>query len=272
MGSAPDERPNEPKLRAHRTGRLGIVLAAAFTLILGGWSLAFEPVAGAEFLLSDAGGTMLVGYGRLGDQGLEIRLADDTEQMRIIVVSPDGSADSYRGVLRDGRLELVSEDGAHFDLADSLAGQDLSLTLTWSDGAAAVVPPSDAAATDAEASSNSPNLPSETDASETDASETDASDPEAGGSGETAEDPEAPGRSSDAPGRSDGTDGPGRSDPPGRPDSPGRSDPPGLDGRDLPPGRNLTVNPDLFGEGHDDASTDEGDADGATELGEWEAP
>lgn len=206
--------------RRRRRARVHALCAFIAVFALVGWGLAFDPPVGTELMLADDGGRTLIGYGLVEEGGLRLELSSDTRELRVIVVGPDGEARTYRGILADGRLELLVDGSPSVDVADALAERGRSLTLALPNVPEVLVTPRGRTA---------PAVADEGEREDEPVADRPARDEPAAAASGGAEDDD-PGRSDDAPGRSG--DAPGRSgDAPGNSDdAPGRSDPPARPG------------------------------------------
>lgn len=143
---------------------------------------AFSPPIGSEVLITDSSGGRFVGYGTLSESGLDLELSEELSELRVVVVTPEGSSQPYRGRWNGASLTLIDEDGGEVDVAAALADEGRMLSLRWSDGRRQVVLP---------------------DAAPERAGDGGAGDGGAGdASPEDTPEEEAPGRSADAPGDS----------------------------------------------------------------------
>ncbi|MDZ7801938.1 MAG: hypothetical protein U5K81_14255 [Trueperaceae bacterium] len=147
------------------------VLALACTA----WVLAFSPPLGSEVLITDTSGSRFVGYGTLSESGLNLELSEELAEFRVVVVTPEGASQPYRGRWNGQSLTLTDAGGSEVDVAAALADEGRILSLSWPDGRRQVVLP---------------------DAMPSQASDGGAAD----AAPEGAPDDDAPGRSADAPG------------------------------------------------------------------------
>ena len=104
-----------------------LVLAA--DLLLGhAWAL--QPTNGTEVILTDGEGHRLVGYGVVKDGFLMLRLGSSTESFVLVMLTPDGSVQSYQGVRGAGGALLVDlPDGSRESLSALLSKNDVGLRV-----------------------------------------------------------------------------------------------------------------------------------------------
>lgn len=132
-----------PRARPRPARRLRASVAAA--LIASALALVgFAPPAGSDVMITDVGGGRFLGVGRVDEEGLALELSGRVDELRLLLVRPDGTSQVWRGRVREGRLLLVDEEGDEIDVADALAREDRRLRLTWP-GEATVVPAHDTA-------------------------------------------------------------------------------------------------------------------------------
>lgn len=184
---------NRSEGTSHRTKRFaamrrvlgGVVLLA---LLAGGGAV--SPPVGSEVLLTDADGGRFVGYGTVTNSGLQIELSEDIRDLRVVVVTPDGTSQPYGGHWNGETLTLTDTSGSEVDLADELAEDGRLLSLAWPDGRSQVVMPG-------AASEEAGDVPAQDDSPGAGEDPADVADDQAGVGDDE------PGRSGDAPGRSD---------------------------------------------------------------------
>ena len=167
-----------------------VLLVAAW--IPWGAAQTFDPEPGSELLATDAEGRRFVGFGTVDANGVRLELQGPAQELRIVLIGPDGSSTTYRAVWRDGRLRIGpteatadteaepgdgASDGA--DLADALALAGRGLWIAEDGEEARQIPPTEAVdrdrndvEADAEPEPGGPHDP--------DAADPDATDPEDG--------------------------------------------------------------------------------------------
>lgn len=118
--------------------RRAVARAAACAVWLA--LVAFSPPVGSDVLVTDAGGDRFLGVGRVQNGALSLELADATEALRLVVVAPDGSSETWRARFDGERLVVLDGDGEAVDVADALAERDLRLRLVWPGGSGVVRP------------------------------------------------------------------------------------------------------------------------------------
>ncbi len=128
-------------LRFARLGALASALLAGAIAAISGLALAFEPVDGMEFLLTDAGSRTLVGYGRIEGGVLELEIGPQEHGLRAVVIGPDGRIEQFGASIEDGRPMLEIEGHGLIDLSLVLFERGITLVLRLPDGSSVVVAP-----------------------------------------------------------------------------------------------------------------------------------
>ena len=91
-------------------------------------------VPGTELLITDARGASLVGYGVVEVAGLALQLSQSEGTVQVVVVLPGEPPLHVRGEVTGERVYLIAADGLRRDLAEVLAHEERSLTLSFPDG------------------------------------------------------------------------------------------------------------------------------------------
>ncbi len=149
---------------------------------------AFDPEPGSELLATDAGGQRFVGFGTVDADGVRLELQGPAQELRIVLIAPDGSSTTYRAAWRAGRLlvsgaDLPEEEGTGepdegpangADLADLLATGGRGLWVAVDGAEASLVAPSD----DADRARAEPDVDGEPGGPDPDAPDADVPDPD----------------------------------------------------------------------------------------------
>ena len=91
-------------------------------------------VHGTELLITDARGASLVGYGVVEVAGLTLQLSQSEGTVQVVVVLPGEPPLHVLGEVTGERVYLIAADGLRRDLAEVLAHDERSLTLSFPDG------------------------------------------------------------------------------------------------------------------------------------------
>ncbi|MEJ2291395.1 MAG: hypothetical protein P8Y05_06725 [Deinococcales bacterium] len=105
------------------------ILALAAALLLGhAWAL--QPVDGTEVILTYGEGHRLVGYGVVKDGFLMLRMGSSAESFVLVMLTPDGSVQSYQGIRGAGGALLVDlPDGSREPLSALLSKDSVGLRV-----------------------------------------------------------------------------------------------------------------------------------------------
>ena len=100
--------------------------------VLGYLALAFVPEEGMEFLLTDALGERILGYGVVQDGQLRLRVNPEMQEFVLLVTRADGSFMVFPGY-KDaaGRLFFVDASGEAVDLLRFLREARVAVTLLF---------------------------------------------------------------------------------------------------------------------------------------------
>lgn len=112
-----------------------IAWAATAALLLS-HAAALKPVEGTEVVVTDAGGHQLVGYGVVKNGLLLLRMGASRGGLVLLLVAPDGTVESLRGVRGAGGAVMVAmPDGTRENLSALLSKDDVALRILPQKGA-----------------------------------------------------------------------------------------------------------------------------------------
>ncbi len=109
---------------------LGILLIS----LLAQFGLAQTLTEGTEILITDPSSEVILGYGVVLNDRLELQLAFDTRDVVLLFIQPDGGFSTQTGTIdSDGRLNVTDAQGRVSELSAVLDAQSLGLELSYTD-------------------------------------------------------------------------------------------------------------------------------------------
>ena len=110
-------------------------------LLSSGWVSADDLTEGAEILVTDPSGEIVLGHGVVQGGRLNLNLSSDAREFVMLVSDNEGRSQNYSGSVGvDGRISVTDHDGQVLGLDELAAKSNVAVQLTSVAGSAGTAP------------------------------------------------------------------------------------------------------------------------------------